>query len=378
MDKETLSNYGWVVICTLVIAIMIALATPFGEYIANGVKSTTTGLTEVLNKSLTSTGYEELDDILGENVQDGFTGTKYIRAKAGTTGYVDEYRKYVYGVKEGHNPLNYFEPINAANYIEMSQGTAQSGVTNATGSVLTIYNDSSKSEVLATYTLIIFGELDGDGVVTVGDFGCVQYHVAGKTSNLTTNEKLFAADVTADGVLDKYDENRILKHVVAHKLIPNNVYATTELLPNINTEADIDYSINYVYGVPARSNPLDYFVATNDGYIEMSMGEMNKLIVGKVPNGTGAKLTLYADSSKTEVIEEYTLIVFGDVDRNGLVDTNDAQSILDYLKGIKDLSDDLSYYAGDINCDGELDKTDADMITDYAAGNKFPVNIWAQ
>ena len=43
MDKETLSNYGWVVICTLVIAIMIALATPFGEYIANGVKSTTTG-----------------------------------------------------------------------------------------------------------------------------------------------------------------------------------------------------------------------------------------------------------------------------------------------------------------------------------------------
>lgn len=378
MDKETLSNYGWVVICTLVIAIMIALATPFGEYIANGVKSTTTGLTEVLNKSLTSTGYEELDNILGDNVQDGFTGTKYIRAKAGTTGYVDEYRKYVYGVKEGHNPLNYFEPINATNYIEMSQGTAQSGVTNATGSVLTVYNDSTKSEVLATYTLIIFGELDGDGVVTVGDFGYVQYHVAGKTSNLTTNEKLFAADVTADGVLDKYDENRILKHVVAHKLIPNNVYATTELLPNIDTEADIDYSINCVYGVPARSNPLDYFVATNDGCIEMSMGEMNKLIVGKVPNGTGAKLTLYADSSKTKVIEEYTLIVFGDVDRNGLVDTNDAQSIIDYLKGIKDLSDDLSYYAGDINCDGELDETDVDMITDYIGGNKFPVNIWAQ
>ena len=32
MDKETLSNYGWVVICVLVLVVMIALATPFGKY----------------------------------------------------------------------------------------------------------------------------------------------------------------------------------------------------------------------------------------------------------------------------------------------------------------------------------------------------------
>ena len=38
MDKETLSNYGWVVICVMVLAVMIALATPFGEYIRDGVK----------------------------------------------------------------------------------------------------------------------------------------------------------------------------------------------------------------------------------------------------------------------------------------------------------------------------------------------------
>ena len=44
MDKETLSNYGWVVICVLVLVVMIALATPFGKYIADAVKSTTQGL----------------------------------------------------------------------------------------------------------------------------------------------------------------------------------------------------------------------------------------------------------------------------------------------------------------------------------------------
>ena len=33
MDKETLSNYGWIVICVIVLAVMIALATPFAEEI---------------------------------------------------------------------------------------------------------------------------------------------------------------------------------------------------------------------------------------------------------------------------------------------------------------------------------------------------------
>ncbi len=53
MDKETLSNYGWVVICVLVLVVMIALATPFGKYIATAVKSTTEGLFSVSKEALT-------------------------------------------------------------------------------------------------------------------------------------------------------------------------------------------------------------------------------------------------------------------------------------------------------------------------------------
>ena len=56
MDKETLSNYGWIVICTLVLAIMIALATPFGEYISGAVKSTTQGLFDVSKNAMDSAG----------------------------------------------------------------------------------------------------------------------------------------------------------------------------------------------------------------------------------------------------------------------------------------------------------------------------------
>ena len=56
MDKETLSNYGWIVICVMVLAVMIALATPFGGFIRDAVWSTTNGLFDVQNEALNAAG----------------------------------------------------------------------------------------------------------------------------------------------------------------------------------------------------------------------------------------------------------------------------------------------------------------------------------
>ncbi len=62
MDKETLSNYGWIVICVLVLAVMIALATPFGTFVSDAVKSTTQGLFDVNRTALNSTNLITMDD----------------------------------------------------------------------------------------------------------------------------------------------------------------------------------------------------------------------------------------------------------------------------------------------------------------------------
>ena len=61
MDKETLSNYGWIVICVLVLAVMLALATPFGTFVADAIKSTTQGLFDVNQSALNSTGLINID-----------------------------------------------------------------------------------------------------------------------------------------------------------------------------------------------------------------------------------------------------------------------------------------------------------------------------
>ena len=63
MDKNTLSNYGWVVICVMVLAVIIALATPFGNFTVDAVKSKTIGLFKTSQSALNSTGLMGISDI---------------------------------------------------------------------------------------------------------------------------------------------------------------------------------------------------------------------------------------------------------------------------------------------------------------------------
>lgn len=74
MDKETLSNYGWIVICVLVLAVMLALASPFGSYIAGAIQSTTQGLFDTNQNALDSAGIE----IMGQEFEEMLNGTSKV------------------------------------------------------------------------------------------------------------------------------------------------------------------------------------------------------------------------------------------------------------------------------------------------------------
>ncbi len=89
MDKQTLSNYGWIVIAVLVLAVMIALATPFGLFVTDAIKSTTAGLFDVNQSALGAAGINisnnEFDD--PNRVYVDFIITRENRSKI---GYTDE------------------------------------------------------------------------------------------------------------------------------------------------------------------------------------------------------------------------------------------------------------------------------------------------
>ena len=79
MDKNTLSNYGWIVIAVLVLSVMIALATPFGSYIEQGVRATTEGLFDT-SKNAVNSAFEDLGVQMDDQTfEEGYSGVKEVQ-----------------------------------------------------------------------------------------------------------------------------------------------------------------------------------------------------------------------------------------------------------------------------------------------------------
>jgi hypothetical protein len=64
MDKETLSHYGWIVILTLILSVLLALGTPFGKFVAQGTGSILKGYTNTNNKVLSNEHIDNLEQEL--------------------------------------------------------------------------------------------------------------------------------------------------------------------------------------------------------------------------------------------------------------------------------------------------------------------------
>ena len=139
-----------------------------------------------------------------------------------TTGYIDEARKYVYGVKAGDEATAYFEATNGGS-IEMVANDA--GVTNGTGALLQL--KGADGSVLDTYTLIIFGDVDGTGAVDASDTLPIMQYVADSVANSLSDVQLFAADIDASSAVDASDTLPIMQYVADSVAIalPVNPYA---------------------------------------------------------------------------------------------------------------------------------------------------------
>ncbi len=139
----------------------------------------------------------------------------------GTTGYIDEARKYVYGVKAGDEATAYFEATNGGS-IEMVANDASA--TNGTGALLQLKD--ADGAVLDTYTLIIFGDVDGSGAVDGTDSFLIMQYVAAPIANALSELQLFAADIDASTVVDGTDSFLIMQYVAAplSNALPVNPY----------------------------------------------------------------------------------------------------------------------------------------------------------
>lgn len=61
MDRQTLSNYGWIVIAVLILAVMLAFATPFGQYIGRGVSNFAKSLVGASDNAVDKNNIDKMD-----------------------------------------------------------------------------------------------------------------------------------------------------------------------------------------------------------------------------------------------------------------------------------------------------------------------------
>ena len=118
-----------------------------------------------------------------------------------TTAVIDAENKYVYGITPGEKVEDYFKVNNGT--LELVANTT--GVTNGTGATVNVKNASGT--VVDTYTVIIFGDVNGDGAVTATDTNTIK--VAAMGGSIEAGAKTFAADVNGDDSVTATDTNTI-------------------------------------------------------------------------------------------------------------------------------------------------------------------------
>ncbi len=108
----------------------------------------------------------------------------------GTSGVVDDTNKYIYGISAGSNINDLFKVKNG----KINLVANENGVTNGTGAKVQVLDGGN--QVVDTYTVIIFGDVNGDGEVTMADADTVTIASLGTMIEDTICN--MAADVNGD------------------------------------------------------------------------------------------------------------------------------------------------------------------------------------
>ncbi len=131
-------------------------------------------------------------------------------AKEGSTTIINGDRKYIFGLKEEASATEV-----SSNYLEViGNGHLEYG-TNivGTGTEIKLINDYT-GEVADTFVAVVFGDLNGDGVINSTDMGIMKALVVGSMDNSFNSVYAFAADLNDDGDINNTDLTIIKSLVV--------------------------------------------------------------------------------------------------------------------------------------------------------------------
>ncbi len=147
-----------------------------------------------------------------------------------TTGVVDVTSEegaeietgYIYGITAGEAVEDYITYEGC--YLEyVASDLSTSGTINGTGAIVKTYSDEAKTKQVGEYTVIVFGDLNGDAGTTGADSQLIMNKVAG---NATLSDiQSMAADVSGDKTATGADSQLIMNKVAGNADLTVNPYA---------------------------------------------------------------------------------------------------------------------------------------------------------
>lgn len=129
-----------------------------------------------------------------------------------------------------------------------------------------------------------------------------------------------------------------------------------ELFAKEGSGAVINKELGYVYGVNVTTSVDDlaskYLKVEGDGYVKTE-GQLLS---------TGLKISLYRNDDT--LVETYTLVIFGDVNGDSVVNATDVVAIKSFISGASLAANNrLAYFAADMNGDGIVNATDRTYVS---------------
>ncbi len=136
---------------------------------------------------------------------------------------------------------------------------------------------------------------------------------------------------------------------------------------DVVVDEETGFTTGYLFGVTAGEAAENYFALVDEtaGTVEWTMGTASNV------NGTGAVAVV--KDTKDNVVAEYTLVIFGDVNGDAAITATDKAVVSNAALG-GTIDGDANNMAADVNGDTSITATDSATVSNAALGGTITIN----
>jgi len=214
---------------------------------------------------------------------------------------------------------------------------------------------------------------------------CITFQLRIKASPSTTSGDIIVPTTSAYKSLFYYQGTSDPENAVVYVMDQSNLTVTctketvncfrtaAALVPHVNTDTIIDEENGYIYGFTKVSSESQAIITSTDfaAFVSAESGATYQI----TPNSMGTCSTgavVNAFDARNNPIGTYTVVVFGDIDGNGIIDFTDASMVLDASMSEQQFSwtpspwDNAQYLACDVSADNVVTGDDYGVVVEAA------------